>query len=559
MKRILKIAGIVIALIVVAVIALPFLINVNSFRPRLESELSKALGREVKVGNLGLSLLAGSVSAENLSIADDPTFSKDPFVTAKSLKVGVELMPLIMSKQLNVTELSLDTPEIHLLQAPSGKWNFSSLGGESAQPTGGETAKPAGGGESAKSSATQPSSNANLSVKQLSVKDGSLVLRRTGSSKTQTFKNVDITVQNFSYASQFPFTLTANLPGSGDLKLDGKAGPIAKDVAQTPTEADITVNHMDIASSGFVEPSTGIGGVADFKGKLNSDGHLVRTSGTLSADKLKLAPKGTPAAHAVNVKYAIEHNVERQAGTITQGDVSIGKALAKLTGAYQMQGETTTLNMKLNGDSMPVDELQAMLPSFGLVLPSGSRLSGGTLNLAETITGTTANPVITGPIRLANTKLAGFNMASKLSSLSQLAGISQSDPDTAIQNLSTEVRYAPSGIQTQNINLTIPAIGVLTGSGTIAPGGEIDYKMNANLTGSTTTGLTQLAGLGNKGGSLPFFIRGTTSNPSFVPDVQGILNSKLKGGSLPGGVKTPSNTNDVINSLSGLFGKKKKQ
>ena len=66
MKRILKIVGIVVVVILLVVIALPFLVNVNSFRPKLESELSTALGREVKVGNLSLSILSGSVSAEDL-------------------------------------------------------------------------------------------------------------------------------------------------------------------------------------------------------------------------------------------------------------------------------------------------------------------------------------------------------------------------------------------------------------------------------------------------------------------------------------------------------------
>jgi len=67
------------------------------------------------VGNLSLSILSGSVSAENLSIADDPAFSKDPFIRAKALQVGVEVMPLIFSKTLHVTEITLDQPEIFLL------------------------------------------------------------------------------------------------------------------------------------------------------------------------------------------------------------------------------------------------------------------------------------------------------------------------------------------------------------------------------------------------------------------------------------------------------------
>ena len=127
----LKIIGIVVAVLLLVVIALPFLINVNSFRPKLESALTEALGREVKVGNLSLSILSGSVSAEDLSIADDPAFSKDPFIRAKSLKVGVEVMPLIFSKALHVTDITLDQPEIALLRDASGKWNFSSLGNKS--------------------------------------------------------------------------------------------------------------------------------------------------------------------------------------------------------------------------------------------------------------------------------------------------------------------------------------------------------------------------------------------------------------------------------------------
>ena len=72
MKRFLKIAGIVIGVLILIVIAIPFFIDANTFKPKLESELSDALGRQVKVGNLSLSLFSGSVAADNISIADDP-------------------------------------------------------------------------------------------------------------------------------------------------------------------------------------------------------------------------------------------------------------------------------------------------------------------------------------------------------------------------------------------------------------------------------------------------------------------------------------------------------
>src|SRR5215469_16358969 len=160
-KRWLRIAGIVVGVLLVILIALPFLINVNSFRPKIESEATNALGRQVKVGDLSLSILSGTVGVEDISIADDPAFSKSPFITAKSLKVGVELMPLIFSKQLNVTGIKLNEPQITLLKAANGTWNFSSLGGTSAKKT----------TESTPSGTSTPQ---NFSVSKLEINDGKL-------------------------------------------------------------------------------------------------------------------------------------------------------------------------------------------------------------------------------------------------------------------------------------------------------------------------------------------------------------------------------------------------
>src|SRR5690242_18100367 len=171
---------------------------------------------------------------------------------------------------------------------------------------------------------------------------------------------------------------------------------------------------MDLAASGFVDPATGLGGVADFDGSLNSNGSQAKATGVLTCNKLKLSPKGSPASKPVTVKYAVNADLDKQSGVITQGDVSIGKALAHLAGGFQTQGEAQLLNLKLSAPNMPVDELEAMLPALGVVLPSGSQLQGGTLSAELAITGPVDKPVITGPVRLANTKLAGFDLGSKL-------------------------------------------------------------------------------------------------------------------------------------------------
>jgi AsmA protein len=162
------------------------------------------------------------------------------------------------------------------------------------------------------------------------------------------------------------------------------------------------------------------------------------------ACKSQSSPKGSPAPKPVTIKYAMNTDLDREAGTITQGDIAIGKALARLTGGFQTQGETQVVNLKLSAPDMSVDELQSMLPALGIVLPSGSQLKGGTLSADLAISGPLDKLVIAGPVRLSNTKLAGFDMGSKLGALSVFSGKAPSSPDTTIQNASLNARVAPT-------------------------------------------------------------------------------------------------------------------
>jgi AsmA protein len=581
MKRALKIVGIVIAVLIVIILVLPFVVNVNTFRPRIESELTNALGRKVTVGNLSLSLLSGSLAAQDITIADDPAFETAPFIRAKTLDVGVQIVPLILSKTVHVTDLTLSEPQVTLLRDRSGKWNFSTLGSASPAKKGGASpasgtvpSKPAQPAQSAEGghqkAASQPQTNQeqgassgsdqsfeqNLSVAKLSIKNGQISVADAASrSKPHVYRNVDLTVNNFSFSSQFPFTLTADLPGGGTVKLDGTAGPInSADAALTPLQAKLDVKGLDLAASGFIDPSSGISGIANFNGTVNSDGNQARSNGDATADKLKLSPKGSPAQRTVAMRYNTVYELQKQTGHLT-GDVVVGKAVAKLSGTYDLHGESAVVNLKLNADNMPVDDLETLLPALGVTLPSGSSLQGGTLSADLTITGPVDKLVIAGPVKLSDTKLAHFDMGSKLSAISALGG-TKTGPDTTIQNFSSNVRVAPNGIQTQNVNLVVPSIGTITGNGSISPQNTLDYKMTANLSGAVVSGLSQLAGGSGKGATIPFFIQGTAADPKFVPDVKGMVGSQLSnrlGQQVPGGQAGQG----AVDAITGLFGKKK--
>lgn len=180
MKRLLRAVLIVVGVLIVVVLVVPFFINVNQFRPTIEEKASAALGRKVQVGNLSLSLLGGSLAAENLAIGDDPKFSSSPFLTAQSLKVGIEIMPLIFSKTINVTGVTIDKPQVTLLRDAAGRWNYASLGGSSTP------AKPA--------SPSNPPPD--FTVKKLELKDGSITVGSPNSPKHSTYDHVNITASD---------------------------------------------------------------------------------------------------------------------------------------------------------------------------------------------------------------------------------------------------------------------------------------------------------------------------------------------------------------------------
>jgi AsmA protein len=134
MKRFLTLIAALIAVLIVAIIALPFLVDANRFRPMLEQQLSQALGRQVTIGNLSLALLDGGVAANNLAISEDPAFGKQPFVIAKAVNIGVDLRALVFSRALHVQGVTIEGADITLIQTDGGTWNFSSLGAV-AKPT----------------------------------------------------------------------------------------------------------------------------------------------------------------------------------------------------------------------------------------------------------------------------------------------------------------------------------------------------------------------------------------------------------------------------------------
>jgi len=331
--------------------------------------------------------------------------------------------------------------------------------------------------------------------------------------------------------------------GGGTIKLDGKAGPInPADSAMTPVSVSLSVAQLDLARSGMNDAAPDVNGLASFTGSGESDGVNMRLQGKLKAEKLKLAKNGTPATRPVEIDFSVRHDLRKHSGELHQGDIHIGGAVAHLTGTYAEKGESMVLNMKLSGPDMPVQELEGLLPALGIVLPAGTSLQGGSASAILSMEGPADRLVTTGSLALNNTRLAGFDLPKKMESIEKLAGI-KGGPNTDIQTLSANVRAAVEGINAQDMKLVVPAIGELSGGGTVSPTNQLDFKMSAIV---HTSGL--LSVVGNK--PIPFTVGGTCSEPIFKPDMKAVAAEEVK--SIKGGIGKAAS-----GLLDGVFGKKK--
>ncbi len=704
----------VVLLVVIVAVSLPLFLNADSFRTRIETTLTTSLGRKVTIGKVELSVWSGGLVAENVSIADDPHFSSQPFLEAQSIKIRVELLPLVLHREIHIQGFALQSPKIQLLRGANaaGKqtWNYSSIS--------------SGGSKSAAQPAA-PATTPNLTAGHVEVTDGQITVGEqagpgsTGAEQNRVYQQVSLDVKNFGFTNSFPFTASAHLPGDGTVSLNGTAGPInqqdasetpfqghlelkhidplaaglvepsdglsglVEDVvldaawsgqqlhvtrllvdsphlnlvqtstpktpapataagpkkpsvfetlsvddaeikngaitmttagkagapvvyqqinaqvtnltptsvspfkvsaqlpggggltangqagpfnqqsnASTPVNANVSLSHVQLATAGVLPPDAGISGVMDLQAQVRSNGQMLNAAGKAQVVNIKLAKNGTPSAKPVNAQFTIAQNELAKTGQIQSATVSVGRAVVGLGGTYQSSGPTTALNLKVNGNAMPIDEIEAFLPAVGVRLPQGSRLQGGTLTTALTVSGSSASPVITGPVRIDNTQLSGFNLGAKLQTLSKLTGgriTSATGNGTNVRSLSMDVRDTTAGIETDKIALDVAGLGTATGNGSVSEAGALRYSMLLKLTGLTmggaapaagsqpapsggssglAGGLAGLLGGGAGGGSsnallgslaasamkrgIPVEIAGTTSNPTFAPNLAGL-------------------------------------
>lgn len=529
-------------------------VDVDQFRPRIEASLSSALGRPVSIGKMTLSLRELAFTADAIEIGDDPAFAKLPFVKADQLAVRVAPWPLISKRELQITHLILEQPVIRLVQGRKATWNFVSL-------TPGET---------------PPESNSPaLRIDSLRINDGQVTFAFADGSQNM-LSDLDITADNMSMDSTFPLKITGTGPGGAQMLIDAQVGPLlTANMMNSPFSAELTLDGFDLASG---LSGGGLAGTLAYRGKLNATAGKIDLDGSATLDALRLFPDAAVAPSPVRFAHRTRYDLNSQRGQISNGEFSLGAAVLALAGQLDNRGKQLRVDLSIDGKALAVDEVQGLLPMLGIVMPENSRLQGGQLNLDLDARGALDAMVISGPVKLENSRLNGFSLGGKLAGVMTLAGLN-APANTEIKSASTLLRVDPDGVNLDEILAIITDIGQVTGAGTldakqnldfalrIAPDAALSSSGEGSGIGSIALALQGALGKSNRDG-IGLKVTGTADDPKFKLETRAVAGAVLSGllaGKSGDGAADATIDKDALQEkaadavLKGLFGKKKKE
>lgn len=366
----------VVGVLVVAfagLLALPLLLDVNTYRPQIVSQLEQKLGRKVSLGKLGLRVLPSiKVTVDDLTIGDDPQVIQGDFVQAKSVRLQLGLFKLLTGKP-EVSGIELVEPNVTLIKTSANQWNWSTL--KPLQESGQET---------------------DQAPFDLVITNGSfkLIDRSSTQQVEKSYTGVNVSLDDFSPKRSFDFVIGLTMPGdkAGKLEVAGSAGPIdQKDSSQTPIDARLKLDAVELSS---LEALAGT--QSSRAGKLTADATIsgkfsdgLNAAGEIKAEQLRLIEGVEPAKQPVEANFKLTAKSEKKADNqseislkIDQADVKLGNTAVSVTGQINKLPDSPVFDLQLKGDRMALDSLLESAYAFGFGPPPGTKASGAaTVNM----------------------------------------------------------------------------------------------------------------------------------------------------------------------------------
>ena len=354
----------------------------NRNRDALARQASGVLGREVRFGEIGVSLADGlAMRVDDLEVGEDPAFAPEPFLTAEAAAVRVALWPALRGR-VEVRSVELRRPVVRVIRTAAGL-STESLGSGSQGPAGGAEAG-AGAGKP----------RGEVLVALVDVEDGTFrYLDRTQDPPRESaLEDVDFEASDVTLDAPVAFELEAAVLGATrhNLRASGRVGPVSRD--EPPIELELSLSPFDVARA-FALPAlaarlpSGLAGAGEATLELSArgtrdalalDAKLDARGAELSRGSLR-KPKGQPLSLSLRAqRRGSDLEIERAELVVDETKLELAGRLHDLESPRLDLTATSPAFFPASfGAGSPGDALRDLAFEGSLSLPgSGSRFAG---------------------------------------------------------------------------------------------------------------------------------------------------------------------------------------
>ncbi|MDQ7058402.1 MAG: AsmA family protein [Ghiorsea sp.] len=250
MFKVLKVLFGLITFIILALLAAPFFIDVNDYKPEISKVVYDATGRNVNIEHIQLSAFPWvGLTLKNVQLENASGFQHQHMLTIDTVDIQLELMPLL-NKEIEVKRFLLDSPKVWLEQRSDTSNNWQDLQARSsAAPNTSLSSQPATQQQASSSSSSALSSPITLTADLLQLKHGQVTWSDAASGDV-VISDIQLNIQDLQLTKPIQIALSAKLE-QNPFELTAQVGPIGDfntlDITKLPIRMQLKTNGFSLA------------------------------------------------------------------------------------------------------------------------------------------------------------------------------------------------------------------------------------------------------------------------------------------------------------------------
>lgn len=254
-KWILSIVVAIVVLIVAAIIIVPMVVDLEKYKPWIETKVSDATGRPFTLGGkIEPSVFPwAGVALSDLHLGNPPGFKEKDFVSIEAFEVRLKLLSLLFGK-IEVKRFVVRRPHLVLEKDKDGRASWQGLGQKSTPP--GPKAEPA--------PVPKPEGDGALPIKDIvvgefAVTDGRILIIDHAAGSRKEVKEINLILTDVSLDKPIGLDFSA-VADEHPLSLNGKVGPLGPEPGKSPLTLLLVaklLSTLEIQVQGRIDNPTG--------------------------------------------------------------------------------------------------------------------------------------------------------------------------------------------------------------------------------------------------------------------------------------------------------------